>query len=230
MGGYSPEPDGWATFRVFSLSFSLSRSANSSLSCKSLSLSFSVLSSESESDWYLLLWWCFDCLSLWLFGFILSWSFRLSERPYFEELLDSPLDFSLWCRPMSGNYGSKIVLWLLAQRTLQVLPLRNVWQLNKTRPYGTLWKTLLFLKRLFYDGEIFCDWAQTFDCVIMRFCQLNGIQSISADWFRAYLTDRQTVKIKSCNATQNFLSEWLTIKHGVSRKSILGSLLLIIYI
>jgi hypothetical protein len=52
-----------------------------------------------------------------------------------------------------------------------------------------------------------------------------------ADWFRSHLTNgRQKVEIRSPSSTQNFFSDWGTLKHGVPHRSILGLVLFIIYI
>jgi hypothetical protein len=53
---------------------------------------------------------------------------------------------------------------------------------------------------------------------------------VSEDWFKFYLTNRrQKVEVTSTNSTQKF-PDWGTLKHGVPQGSILGPLLLIIYI
>jgi len=62
----------------------------------------------------------------------------------------------------------------------------------------------------------------------LHFC---GIQGITIDWFRPYLTNRkQKVKIKSPNSTHNLASDWELLKHGVPQGSILGPLLVLVYI
>jgi hypothetical protein len=58
-----------------------------------------------------------------------------------------------------------------------------------------------------------------------------GLQGVKSDWFRSYLANRrQKVEIRSPSSTQNFFSDWHTLKHGVPHRSILGPLLFIIYI
>jgi hypothetical protein len=71
-------------------------------------------------------------------------------------------------------------------------------------------------------GGIFCYLAEAFDCVnheiMLAKLRFHGIQEITADWFRSYLTNRrQKVKIKSPSSTQNFFSDWGTLKHGVPK-------------
>jgi uncharacterized membrane protein YuzA (DUF378 family) len=52
-------------------------------------------------------------------------------------------------------------------------------------------------------GGIFCYLAKAF----------YGIQGIAAEWFISYLADRkQKVKIRSSCNTQNFFSNWGTVK------------------
>ena len=52
-----------------------------------------------------------------------------------------------------------------------------------------------------------------------------GIRGISNDWFRSYLSDRsQFVSINGIN------SDYKTIKYGITRGSVLGSLLFLIFI
>jgi hypothetical protein len=58
-----------------------------------------------------------------------------------------------------------------------------------------------------------------------------GIRSVSEDWFRSYLTNRrQKAEVKSPMTTQNFFSDWGTLKHGVLQGSIIAPLLFDTYI
>jgi len=58
-----------------------------------------------------------------------------------------------------------------------------------------------------------------------------GIQGITIDWFRYYLTNRkQKVEIKSPNSTHNIVSDWGILMHEVPQGSILGPLLRLVYI
>jgi len=53
----------------------------------------------------------------------------------------------------------------------------------------------------------------------------------SKEWFRSYLTNRkQKVEIKRPNSTQNLVSDWGILKHGVPQGPILGPVLLLVYI
>jgi hypothetical protein len=51
------------------------------------------------------------------------------------------------------------------------------------------------LTKNLHVGGIFCDLAKAFDCVnheiLLAKLHVYGIQEISADWFRSYLTNRR---------------------------------------
>ena len=91
------------------------------------------------------------------------------------------------------------------------------------------------LNQKLYVGGIFCDLSKAFDCVNHEILSTKlhcyGIQVITIDWFRSYLTNRkQKVEIKSPNSTHNLLSDWGILKHGVPHGSILGPILFLVYI
>jgi len=91
------------------------------------------------------------------------------------------------------------------------------------------------VKQKMHVGGIFCVLANAFDCdnheILLAKLDIYGIQGVSADKLRSYLTNRkQKFAVKSPNTNQNFLSYCGTLKHGVPQGSILGSLLFIIYI
>jgi len=76
--------------------------------------------------------------------------------------------------------------------------------------------------------------AKAFDCVnhetLLAKLHCYGIRRVSEDWFRSYLTNRrQKAEVKSPITTQNFFSDWSTLKHGVLHGSIIGPLLFNIY-
>jgi hypothetical protein len=78
------------------------------------------------------------------------------------------------------------------------------------------------LNQKLYVGGIFCDLSKAFDCVnheiLLTKLHFYGIQGITIDWFRSYLTNREEmVEIKSPNSTNNLVSDWRILKHGVPK-------------
>jgi hypothetical protein len=58
-------------------------------------------------------------------------------------------------------------------------------------------------------GGVFCDLAKAFDClnheILLAKLHFCGIQGVSGDWFRSYLTKRrENIEVKSPNTAQNF--------------------------
>jgi hypothetical protein len=78
---------------------------------------------------------------------------------------------------------------------------------------------------------IFCDLAKAFDCKSWNFVKCITFlwywySSNSCRMINQILSSRQKkkVEIKSSNNTQNFFSNWRTIKRGIPEWSILGPL------
>jgi len=91
------------------------------------------------------------------------------------------------------------------------------------------------LNQKLYVGGIFCDLSKAFDCVnheiLLTKLHFYGIQGITIEWSRSYLTNRkQKVEIKSPNSTHNLVSDWGILKHRVPQGSILGPLIFLVYI
>ena len=83
-------------------------------------------------------------------------------------------------------------------------------------------------------GGIFCDLSKAFDCVnheiLIAKLHHYGIRGVVLDWFKSYITNRkQKFKITSQNGKKDSFCRWETTRNGVPQGSILGPLLLIIY-
>jgi hypothetical protein len=64
------------------------------------------------------------------------------------------------------------------------------------------------LNQTLHVGGIFCDLSKAFDCVnheiLLMKLHFYGIQGVTIDWFRSYLTNRrQKVEIKSLSSSEN---------------------------
>jgi hypothetical protein len=84
-------------------------------------------------------------------------------------------------------------------------------------------------------GGIVCDLAKASDCVnhelLLSKLSFYGISNIVGQWFKSYLHDRKhQAEIKSPDSNNSTYSNWGIINHGVPQGSILGPLLLLIYI
>jgi hypothetical protein len=93
---------------------------------------------------------------------------------------------------------------------------------------------LKFIEQGKYVGLIFLISKSFWLCkswLLLSKLHFYGIQGTVFKWLRSYLTDRkQRVIIKSPKCTQNFFSNWETIKHGFLQGSNLGLLLFMICI
>lgn len=85
-----------------------------------------------------------------------------------------------------------------------------------------------------YVSGVVCDLAQAFDSVnheLLRYkLEYYGIQGKILDWFKSYSLNRKQRVVLKSSKTHNFSSNWKIVKHGVIQGSVLGSLLLNIYI
>jgi hypothetical protein len=84
------------------------------------------------------------------------------------------------------------------------------------------------LNQKLHVGGIFCDLLKAFECVnheiLLTKLHLYGIQGMTVDWSRSYLTNRkQKVEIKSPNSTHSLVFDWGILKHRFPQVSVLGS-------
>ena len=80
-----------------------------------------------------------------------------------------------------------------------------------------------------YGGGIFIDLKKAFDTVnhtiLLKKLEHYGIRGVPLQWFESYLSDR-----KQFVSVNGHSSDELEIKHGVPQGSVLGPLLLLLYI
>jgi hypothetical protein len=84
-------------------------------------------------------------------------------------------------------------------------------------------------------GGMFCDLAKAFDYfnhdTLLLKLNWYGITGKANNWIKSYLVDRcQRVEIKNINFIHQIASKWGKIRHGIRQGSILGRLLLFLYI
>jgi hypothetical protein len=84
-------------------------------------------------------------------------------------------------------------------------------------------------------GGIFCDLKEAFDCIghgiLLSKLKFYGTRGNFLSLIKAYLEDRsQKVLINSNNHLYILSTEWKRVSYGVPQGSILGPLLLLIYI
>jgi len=82
-------------------------------------------------------------------------------------------------------------------------------------------------------GGIFCDLQKAFDCVnheiLLTKLEFYGITEITHKLIKSYLQGRHQ-KVVLNNHSSSSCSKWGEITHGVPQRSILGSLLFLLYI
>jgi len=84
-------------------------------------------------------------------------------------------------------------------------------------------------------GGILCDMTKALDCInheiLLAKLHFYGIQGVPTHWLKSSLANRrEKVEIKSPSVTQNFFSDWGTLKRVVHQGSILGPVVHKIYI
>jgi hypothetical protein len=75
------------------------------------------------------------------------------------------------------------------------------------------------LNQKLHVGGIFYDLSKAFDCVnheiLLMKLHFYGIQGVTIDWFRSYLTNRrQKVEIKLLSSSEKFFSDSGILKHS----------------
>ena len=103
-----------------------------------------------------------------------------------------------------------------------------------TATYALLNSVLLSLDKKNFVGGLFCDLQKAFDCVnhniLLAKLEFYGTSGTANQLMRSYLKNRfQRVMIKD-NMHVKSTSAWEPIRHSVLQGSVLGPLLVLVYI
>jgi hypothetical protein len=83
-------------------------------------------------------------------------------------------------------------------------------------------------------GGLFCDLQKAFDCVnhniLLVKLEFYGVSGTTNKLLQSYLSNRYQRTVIKDNLSNETLSEWELVKHGVLQGLILGPLLFLIYI